>query len=221
MYKLAINVEKQMKQRSFRTLSNIGRERGDHTREVDQSKTANSHSKQPTREPHIYMKWRQEAYESTSSKLTTLGGKPIKCFKCQGYFHMSSDCPNRKYINLVEEVERELEVTEPVYDDYPEDGEDEITWSDHATALVTKTTTTIFGEAGVSAATGTKNLAILLLTEITPKSIVVHHATRIARPLVYELMTSGTLSGFLFSKEKRPNWDHKAEIALGIARRLL
>ncbi|KAK2995635.1 hypothetical protein RJ640_013592 [Escallonia rubra] len=50
-----------------------------------------------------------------------------------------------------------------------------------ATALVTEAATTIFGEAGVSAATG---VAILLLTEITPKSIAVHHATEVARFVV-------------------------------------
>ncbi|KAI8002963.1 putative DUF21 domain-containing protein [Camellia lanceoleosa] len=50
-----------------------------------------------------------------------------------------------------------------------------------ATALVTKAATTIFGEAGVSAATG---VAVLLLTEITPKSIAVHNATEVARFVV-------------------------------------
>ncbi|KAL7217801.1 hypothetical protein ACSBR2_011104 [Camellia fascicularis] len=49
-----------------------------------------------------------------------------------------------------------------------------------ATALVTKAATTIFGEAGVSAATGVMTVAVLLLTEITPKSIAVHNATEVA-----------------------------------------
>ncbi|GMY31013.1 DUF21 domain-containing protein At1g55930, chloroplastic-like [Fagus crenata] len=53
-----------------------------------------------------------------------------------------------------------------------------------ATALVTEAATTIFGEAGVSAATGVKTVAILLLTEITPKSIAVHNATEVARFVV-------------------------------------
>ncbi|KAL7175310.1 hypothetical protein ACSBR2_029003 [Camellia fascicularis] len=44
-----------------------------------------------------------------------------------------------------------------------------------ATALVTNAATTIFGEAGV---------AVLLLTEITPKSIAVHNATEVARFVV-------------------------------------
>ncbi|XP_028768402.1 putative DUF21 domain-containing protein At3g13070, chloroplastic [Neltuma alba] len=53
-----------------------------------------------------------------------------------------------------------------------------------ATALVTDAATTIFGEAGLSAATGVMTVAILLLTEITPKSIAVHNATEVARFVV-------------------------------------
>ncbi|XP_043689633.1 putative DUF21 domain-containing protein At3g13070, chloroplastic isoform X1 [Telopea speciosissima] len=53
-----------------------------------------------------------------------------------------------------------------------------------ATALVTKAATKMFGEAGVSAATGVMTVAVLLLTEITPKSIAVHHATEVARFVV-------------------------------------
>ncbi|KAJ8766532.1 hypothetical protein K2173_023779 [Erythroxylum novogranatense] len=53
-----------------------------------------------------------------------------------------------------------------------------------ATALVTDAATAIFGEAGVSAATGVMTVAILLLTEITPKSIAVHHATDVVRFVV-------------------------------------
>ncbi|XP_073280776.1 putative DUF21 domain-containing protein At3g13070, chloroplastic [Primulina huaijiensis] len=53
-----------------------------------------------------------------------------------------------------------------------------------ATALVTEAATTIFGEAGVTAATGVMTVAVLLLTEITPKSIAVHNATEVARFVV-------------------------------------
>ncbi|KAH1083797.1 hypothetical protein J1N35_023558 [Gossypium stocksii] len=53
-----------------------------------------------------------------------------------------------------------------------------------ATALVTDAATAIFGEAGVSAATGVMTVAILLLTEITPKSIAVHNPTEVARFVV-------------------------------------
>lgn len=40
------------------------------------------------------------------------------------------------------------------------------------------------------------------------------------RLLVYELMTNGTLSGFLFGEGEKPCWDHRAEIVLAIARGL-
>nr|VDC81737.1 unnamed protein product [Brassica rapa] len=53
-----------------------------------------------------------------------------------------------------------------------------------ATALVTEAATAIFGEAGVSAATGLMTVAILLLTEITPKSVAVHNAQEVARLVV-------------------------------------
>ncbi|KAL5729716.1 putative DUF21 domain-containing protein [Ranunculus cassubicifolius] len=53
-----------------------------------------------------------------------------------------------------------------------------------ATALVTEAATAIFGEAGVGAATGVMTVALLLLTEITPKSIAVHNATEVARFVV-------------------------------------
>ncbi|CAL9083900.1 unnamed protein product [Musa textilis] len=53
-----------------------------------------------------------------------------------------------------------------------------------ATALVTDAATAIFGEAGISAATGVMTVAILLLTEITPKSVAVHNATEVARIVV-------------------------------------
>ncbi|KFK35548.1 hypothetical protein AALP_AA4G005000 [Arabis alpina] len=53
-----------------------------------------------------------------------------------------------------------------------------------ATALVTEAATAIFGEAGVSAATGLMTVAILLLTEITPKSVAVHNAQEVARIVV-------------------------------------
>ncbi|WOK99697.1 hypothetical protein Cni_G08408 [Canna indica] len=53
-----------------------------------------------------------------------------------------------------------------------------------ATALVTEATTAIFGEAGVSAATAVMTVVVLLLTEITPKSVAVHNATEVARVVV-------------------------------------
>ncbi|KAG0456797.1 hypothetical protein HPP92_024585 [Vanilla planifolia] len=53
-----------------------------------------------------------------------------------------------------------------------------------ATALVTEAATAIFGEAGVSAATGVMTVLILLFTEITPKSIAVHSAADVVKLIV-------------------------------------
>nr|KAJ0192010.1 hypothetical protein LSAT_V11C800396610 [Lactuca sativa] len=53
-----------------------------------------------------------------------------------------------------------------------------------ATALFTKATTIVFGEAGVKVATGFMTGVVLLLIEITPKSIVVHNAIVVARAMV-------------------------------------
>jgi Mg2+/Co2+ transporter CorB len=53
-----------------------------------------------------------------------------------------------------------------------------------ATALVTDAATALFGEAGVTAATGVMTVVLLMLTEICPKSIAVHNATEVARLVV-------------------------------------
>ncbi|CAI5495871.1 unnamed protein product, partial [Closterium sp. Naga37s-1] len=50
-----------------------------------------------------------------------------------------------------------------------------------ATALVTDAATALFGEAGVSAATGVMTILLLVFTEIAPKSIAVHNATQVVR----------------------------------------
>ncbi|KAL9667171.1 hypothetical protein QQ045_001520 [Rhodiola kirilowii] len=49
---------------------------------------------------------------------------------------------------------------------------------------VTEAATNIFGEASISAATGLLTVAVLLLTQITPKSIAVHNAEEVARVVV-------------------------------------
>jgi len=59
-----------------------------------------------------------------------------------------------------------------------------------ATALVTDIATRIFGSAGVGIATGVMTFLVLFFGEITPKSLAVHHADRLARiviPVIYWL----------------------------------
>ncbi|CAH1453532.1 unnamed protein product [Lactuca virosa] len=69
--------------------------------------------------------------------------------------------------------------------------------------------TTVFGEAGVSAATGVMTVVVLLLTEITPKSIDVYNATTVARavPFVTEdelklMLRVAELSGAIEEEEQ-------------------
>ncbi len=50
-----------------------------------------------------------------------------------------------------------------------------------ATALVTDLATKAFGSAGVGIATGVMTFLVLFFGEITPKSLAVHHADRLAR----------------------------------------
>ncbi|KAH1115619.1 hypothetical protein J1N35_008997 [Gossypium stocksii] len=64
-----------------------------------------------------------------------------------------------------------------------------------ASALVTDAATAIFGEAGVSVATRVIIVAILLLTEITPKSIAVHNPTEVARSVASGMTFCNTISG--------------------------
>ncbi len=53
-----------------------------------------------------------------------------------------------------------------------------------ATALVTDLATKAFGSAGVGIATGVMTFLVLFFGEITPKSLAVHHADRLARLVV-------------------------------------
>ncbi|XP_017978278.1 PREDICTED: uncharacterized protein LOC108662429 [Theobroma cacao] len=61
-----------------------------------------------------------------------------KCFKCQGFGHIASDCPNRRIISLVEEEDYvNWEKLEPVYDEY-DDEEIEKVSADHGEALIVR-----------------------------------------------------------------------------------
>ncbi len=53
-----------------------------------------------------------------------------------------------------------------------------------ATALVTDVATKLYGSAGVGIATGVMTALVLFFGEITPKSLAVHHAGRLARIVV-------------------------------------
>ncbi|KAL3501893.1 hypothetical protein ACH5RR_036342 [Cinchona calisaya] len=56
-----------------------------------------------------------------------------KCFKCQGFGHIASDCPNCKIVSLIEEDIWEEAEEEPIYD---EGHEKDIIYEDYGEALV-------------------------------------------------------------------------------------
>ncbi|XP_054789480.1 uncharacterized protein LOC129295022 [Prosopis cineraria] len=112
--RLAMRVEKQMPKRStFQPSSSRGYSEG---RKVEFQQTNSSSKPQPTamRKP-----------PSNAAKET--GSKEIKCFKCQGFGHITTDCPTRRVVTIregsgyeaIEEDEEDAEFygTDPVYDE--------------------------------------------------------------------------------------------------------
>lgn len=61
-------------------------------------------------------------------------------FKYLGFGLIALECPNKKFVNLVEEeeiIKDPMKKDElPVHDDYQNDGDDEVTWTDQGEALV-------------------------------------------------------------------------------------
>ncbi|GKA57705.1 putative CCCH-type zinc finger family protein [Tanacetum coccineum] len=107
--KLAVKVEKQQKEK-----------RGSFTRSFNKEGSTSS-GKTPVIAPKVPVKNDKQVVGSSSN-----GAR--KCFKCQGYGHIASECPNRKVITLMEEdiiEESALEVDVSHIEEvvYPDEGE--------------------------------------------------------------------------------------------------
>ncbi|BFG40561.1 hypothetical protein CerSpe_268350 [Prunus speciosa] len=124
VFKLAIQLEKQMKTRSRRT-------------GIEGSKQKNSWM---TKDSSNSEPWKHEAPKTNAPEnFTASKPKGIKCFKCSGIGHITSECPNRKILSLVEELGETNGMSKemlPIFDDYGDNEEEEITWSDHRESLV-------------------------------------------------------------------------------------
>ena len=85
-------------------------------------------SAKTTLKPQVKGEVHKPQQESTS--------KSRQCFKCHGFGHISSECPNRRVVALVEEYEAEEEedVEEAIESDHED--KDELTMPDHGTSLV-------------------------------------------------------------------------------------
>ena len=122
--KLALKVEKQQKfEKSFRYSSKEGYTKGG--------------SSKPTVQSKVISKVQEKGEESAGNKKIPNSSTPSgrKCFKCHGFGHIASDCPNRRIVTLVEDHsdggEDETD-DEPKYDD----DEEEITYADHGLSIV-------------------------------------------------------------------------------------
>ena len=125
--RLAIRIEKQLPKKSqFQPSSSRN---PFYTR-----KTQTNQSNPTNKTPQTKITTTNNTKPSSQSKTA------VKCFRCQGFGHIASDCPNRKVIMIVEgepyevsdeEKGSEVEPADPVYDD-------EITSADHGEMLIVR-----------------------------------------------------------------------------------
>jgi hypothetical protein len=126
--KLAMKVEKQQKEKrgnSFRSF----------TRDGVSNRGSGSTSKNTTIPKTAAAKPKNEATTGSNRPVTSNTNR--RCFKCQGFGHIASDCPNRKMVTLVEEdmvMEDEDDFSPETNEHVAE--EEEITYADRGEALV-------------------------------------------------------------------------------------
>ena len=84
-------------------------------------------SAKTTLKPQVKGEVHKPQQESTS--------KSRQCFKCHGFGHIASECPNRRVVALVEEYEAEEEDVEEAIE-FDHEDKDELTMPDHGTSLV-------------------------------------------------------------------------------------
>ncbi|KAL3521868.1 hypothetical protein ACH5RR_014702 [Cinchona calisaya] len=122
--KLALKVEKQLKD------SKIGGFRFNQ-QEGTTNRIGSSTTKVSTPTTQVTKSTKGETNTVGSSHPNTSNAHR-KCFKCQGFGHIASDCPNRKIVSLMEEDILEEAEEEPIYD---EGHEEDIIYEDHGEAL--------------------------------------------------------------------------------------
>ncbi|XP_031404630.1 uncharacterized protein LOC116213728 [Punica granatum] len=121
--KLAVRVEKQSKEKS--THKTLGRDRVSNWGSAPTPKSSSTGKASSSKAI--------PAQGGTSRNTSSTISK--QCFKCRGFGHIASECPNQKIISLVEEAN-----DEPVYDTYDDEEneveQEEVTYGDQGKALV-------------------------------------------------------------------------------------
>ena len=122
--KLAFKVETLNKYRSSTTTRSVAKEGF-----VEDSTSRNLNDAKTTPKPQVKSEVHKLQQESTS--------KSKRCYKCQGFGHIASKCPNQKVVTLVEEDEAmEENVEEGVESNHVQEYEEELTMPNHGTSLV-------------------------------------------------------------------------------------
>lgn len=65
--------------------------------------------------------------------VSTLNINSCRCFKCQGYGHIVSDCPSRRIITLVEEESDGIDEADV---ENPSDDDKEVTYAGQGDSLI-------------------------------------------------------------------------------------
>ena len=122
--KLALKIEVLNKYRSSTTTMSVAKEGF-----AEDSTSRNPNNAKTTPKPQVISEVHKLQQESLS--------KSKRCYKCQGFEHIASECLNRKVVTIVGEDEaKEEDVEEGVESDHVQEDEDELTMLDHGTSLV-------------------------------------------------------------------------------------
>ena len=124
MIKLALKAKALNKYRSSTTTRSVAKEGF-----VEDSTSRNPNDAKTTPKPQVKSEVHKLQQESSS--------KSKRCYKCQGFEHIASECPNKKVVALVEEDEaKEEDVEDGVESGHVQEDEEELTMLDHGISLV-------------------------------------------------------------------------------------
>ncbi|KAK0608918.1 hypothetical protein LWI29_037984 [Acer saccharum] len=132
--KLALKVEKQQKE-----MRNRGSKYGSREGYTNKGSTSSSKPAVATKTNTKVSTSKGEGMVSKQQQQpSTSNANSCKCFKCQGFGHIASKCPNRKIVSLVEENSDEDDLATDLKEDEYENEEvaEDVTYGDKGASLV-------------------------------------------------------------------------------------